>query len=99
MCGHDSRTAPRLEESHRAEGIKIYESSRSLKQGEIWSSHVTLTANQQAECKALGRLCQVAQTSGVVSDGIGQGAQEVICQVSATFPKGGALGFCKHLVQ
>lgn len=67
--------------------------------GNLWYSHLTFTADKQAESEALGRLGQAAQASGVLSAGIGQGAQEVVCQVAATFPQRGALGFRQHLAQ
>lgn len=48
-------------------------------------SHVTFAASEEAECKPLGHLSKVAHALGVVSAGAGQGAQEVIGQIAATF--------------
>lgn len=79
--------------------IGIRESCQLLTGGNFRHSHLTFTADKEAESKALGRLSQVAQASGVLSAGIGQGAQEVVCQVAAAFPQGGALGFRQHLAQ
>lgn len=79
--------------------IGIRESCQLLTGGNFRHSHLTFTADKEAESKALGRLGQVAQASGVLSAGIGQGAQEVVCQVAAAFPQGGALGFRQYLAQ
>lgn len=48
-------------------------------------SHLTLTACEERECKSLSHLSKVAEASGVDSAGIGQGTQQVIGQIAATF--------------
>lgn len=46
-------------------------------------SHLTLTMFKEGECKSLRHLSKVAETSSVVSTGIGQGTQQVIGQIPA----------------
>lgn len=77
--------------------LETSESCQLLTGGNFGHSHLTFTADKEAESKALGRLGQLAQASGVLAAGIGQGTQEVVCQVAAAFPQGGALGFRQHL--
>lgn len=48
-------------------------------------SHVTFAASEEAEREPLGHLSKVAQALGVVSAGVGQGTQEVIGQIAATY--------------
>lgn len=48
-------------------------------------SHLTLTVRQQGERKSLDHPSKVAEASGVHSAGIGQGTQQVIGQIAATF--------------
>ncbi len=48
-------------------------------------SHLTLAAREEGERKSLGHLSKVAEAPGVDSAGIGQGTQQVIGQIAATF--------------
>lgn len=51
----------------------------------MFPSHLTLAVCEEAECKSLCHLSKVADAPGVRSTGTGQGAEQIIGQITAAF--------------